>query len=77
MLTSVRLGRGTSTHDGVAIAHATCTYLVEELKCLTLFVTHYPSIAELGSTTLGGGRLGNFHMSFIEQDEGEGEAGDW
>ena len=79
------LGRGTSTHDGVAIAHATCTYMVQELQCLSLFVTHYPSISELVQTlTSGDGDagdagaggpskplLGNFHMSFIEEDEAD------
>ena len=51
------LGRGTSTHDGVAVAHAALEYLVgdgrtdaEDSKLssrgvLTLFVTHYPSVA--------------------------------
>lgn len=65
------LGRGTSTHDGVAIAHATCRHLVEQLECLSLFVTHYPSISELAGALLDlGGRaiVGNFHMSFIEEE---------
>lgn len=71
------LGRGTSTHDGVAIAHATCTYMVKELQCLSLFVTHYPSIAELATTLTSGSDegskplLGNFHMSFIEEEGAE------
>ena len=39
------LGRGTSTHDGVAVAHATLDHLVANTRCLTLFVTHYPSVA--------------------------------
>ena len=39
------LGRGTSTHDGVAIAAATLEHLVRDAKCFTLFVTHYPSVA--------------------------------
>lgn len=47
------LGRGTSTHDGVAIAHATCSYLVHTVGCITLFVTHYPSIAELAAADDG------------------------
>ena len=33
------LGRGTSTHDGVAIAHATLRHLVQRVGCATLFVT--------------------------------------
>jgi|AntAceMinimDraft_1070359.scaffolds.fasta_scaffold51587_1 DNA mismatch repair protein MSH3 len=39
------LGRGTSTHDGVAVAHATLDYLVSGGRSLTLFVTHYPNVA--------------------------------
>ena len=35
------LGRGTSTFDGVAIAFSVLKYLVENIKCLTLFATHY------------------------------------
>ncbi|KAI8103790.1 hypothetical protein M9435_006317 [Picochlorum sp. BPE23] len=39
------LGRGTSTVDGQAIAMAALNYLVDEVECSTLFVTHYPEIA--------------------------------
>lgn len=38
------LGRGTSTHDGLAIALATLQHLVSHTACLTLFVTHYPKV---------------------------------
>lgn len=38
------LGRGTATHDGVAIAHATLQHLITSTHCLTLFVTHYPKV---------------------------------
>lgn len=41
------LGRGTSTHDGVAIAYATLHYLLEQKKCMVLFVTHYPKILDI------------------------------
>jgi hypothetical protein len=40
-----RLGRGTSTYDGVAIAYATLSH-VAGVGCNTLFVTHYPMVAE-------------------------------
>ena len=40
------LGRGTATTDGTAIAHATLEHLVSNAKCLTLLVTHYPSVAK-------------------------------
>ncbi|KAL4574825.1 hypothetical protein LXL04_021664 [Taraxacum kok-saghyz] len=58
------LGRGTSTHDGVAIAYATLRYLLEEKKCMVLFVTHYPEIVE--EMTRGfGGRVGSYYVSYV------------
>lgn len=38
------LGRGTATHDGVAIAAATLEHLALRTKCCTLFSTHYPEV---------------------------------
>ena len=38
------LGRGTSTHDGLAIAVATLSHLIQHNACLTLFVTHFPEV---------------------------------
>jgi DNA mismatch repair protein MSH6 len=35
------LGRGTSTFDGTALAYAVARFLADEVKCLTLFSTHY------------------------------------
>ena len=66
------LGRGTSTHDGVAIAHAVLDFLVREKKSLTLFITHYQTLANMA----GGwpdGALRNVHMRFTEDG---GRAGD-
>jgi len=40
------LGRGTSTFDGTAIAHATVRHLVGRNRCLSLFATHYHSLLE-------------------------------
>ncbi|CBI31781.3 unnamed protein product, partial [Vitis vinifera] len=45
------LGRGTSTHDGVAIAYATLHYLLEHKRCMVLFVTHYPKIRAMDMDT--------------------------
>ena len=39
------LGRGTSAHDGAAIARATLRYLVRDVGCLAVFVTHFPELA--------------------------------
>ena len=41
------LGRGTATHDGLAIALASLQALLEDNRCLTLFVTHYPQVHQL------------------------------
>lgn len=41
------VGRGTSTQDGLAIAHACVTFLAEKIGCLTLFATHYFELTEL------------------------------
>lgn len=38
------LGRGTATHDGVALAAAVLQHLVCTTQALTLFVTHYPEV---------------------------------
>lgn len=57
------LGRGTSTHDGAAIAHAVLDHVVRETKCLTLFITHYQNLAKIADG-LGGGLVKNVHMRF-------------
>lgn len=41
------LGRGTSTYDGLAIAESVLRWLVEEIGCVVIFVTHFPSIGKL------------------------------
>ena len=41
------VGRGTSTQDGLAIAHACVNYLADNIGCLTLFATHYFELTEL------------------------------
>ncbi|CAC5363938.1 MSH3 [Mytilus coruscus] len=64
------LGRGTSTHDGVAIAYATLDYFIKQVKCLTLFVTHYPVLSELEQTYPN--VVQNHHMSFmVNEDSGK------
>jgi len=35
------IGRGTSTYDGMALAHACCVHLAHHIKAYTLFSTHY------------------------------------
>lgn len=62
------VGRGTSTHDGLAIAWATVEYLHdnETLRPRTLFATHYHELTEI-ATLLP--RVKNF--SFIVKEKGE------
>ncbi|KAM6965383.1 DNA mismatch repair protein Msh3, partial [Aplochiton taeniatus] len=64
------LGRGTSTHDGMAIAYATLQYFIRDVKALTLFVTHYPPLCELEHVYPQ--HVGNYHMAFLlnEPDTG-------
>ncbi|KAM0721661.1 hypothetical protein Q7P37_002586 [Cladosporium fusiforme] len=66
------LGRGTSTHDGVAIAQAVLRHVVEQLKSLTLFITHYQAMARMSQHFHGA--LKNVHMRFNEA-KGEGVDG--
>ena len=59
------LGRGTSTHDGVAIAQAVLDYVVRDKKSLTLFITHYQNLSSLAKG-FEKGELKNVHMKFTE-----------
>ncbi|CAN8220683.1 unnamed protein product [Coccothraustes coccothraustes] len=61
------LGRGTSTHDGIAIAYATLEHFIRDVQALTLFVTHYPSVCELQQ--LYPRAVGNYHMAFLLSEE--------
>lgn len=57
------LGRGTSTHDGVAIAYATLYHLLQQKKSMILFVTHYPQILDIQSEFEGS--VGAYHVSYL------------
>lgn len=82
------LGRGTSTHDGVAIAQSVLEYIVRDVRCMCLFITHYQSLAnvarsfgpEAGAADAeegdgdGKAALENVHMRFSAQEgKEEGE----
>lgn len=64
------LGRGTSTHDGVAIAQAVLDFLVREKRGLILFITHYQMLARMAEG-FEKGELRNVHMRF-QQEGGPG-----
>ncbi|KAJ2907747.1 Mismatch repair protein msh3, partial [Coemansia aciculifera] len=59
------LGRGTSTHDGAAIAYAVLDHLAaqQSLPPLTFFVTHY---AHLVDAFAANPSVRSCHMSFLE-----------
>ncbi|CAM9425822.1 unnamed protein product [Phaeothamnion confervicola] len=64
------LGRGTSTFDGTAIAHAVVHHLVKRTRCLAMFATHYHSlVADWGNhpeVQLG-------HMACLAEGDGEAQ----
>ncbi|PYI27536.1 DNA mismatch repair protein msh3 [Aspergillus indologenus CBS 114.80] len=66
------LGRGTSTHDGVAIAQAVLDYMVRSIKSLTLFITHYQHLSSLVHS-FPDNELRNVHMHFTESGTGQDE----
>lgn len=61
------LGRGTSTHDGVAIAEAVLDHLVRT-KSLVLFITHYQNLSVVAKR-FAEKPLKNVHMRFQESGE--------
>lgn len=67
------LGRGTSTHDGVAIAQAVLDHMVRSIRSLTLFITHYQNLASM-ARSFPDNQLRNVHMRFTESGtEGDEE----
>ncbi|KAG6034278.1 Mismatch repair protein msh3 [Claviceps citrina] len=64
------LGRGTSTHDGAAIAQAVLEHVVTETRCLTLFITHYQNLARVVDGLPG---VTNLHMKFTAGRGADGE----
>lgn len=56
------IGRGTSTHDGIALAHACALHLVQKTQAYTLFSTHYFELTELADLHP---MIQNMHMDVI------------
>lgn len=59
------LGRGTATFDGMALAQSIIEYIHDEIKCKTLFSTHYHELTDLENTLK---YLKNVHVSAYEED---------
>jgi DNA mismatch repair protein MutS len=58
------VGRGTSTYDGMSLAQALLEHLLSDVKCLTLFATHYHELTGLESLWP---QIRNVHMSVVEK----------
>ncbi|KAF2098751.1 DNA mismatch repair protein MSH3 [Rhizodiscina lignyota] len=69
------LGRGTSTHDGVAIAEAVLRECVDRGMLLG-FITHYQHLAGLEGRLGDKSGLRNVHMRFREEDRENGRDAD-
>ena len=60
------VGRGTATFDGMALAQAIIEYVCGEIKCITLFSTHYHELTALSETIEG---LLNLHAAVVEEND--------
>ena len=59
------LGRGTATYDGMSLARAILEYVNNNIKCKTLFSTHYHELTSLERDFSG---IKNVHVSATEED---------
>jgi len=57
------IGRGTATYDGMALAQSIIEYIHENIKCKTLFSTHYHELTALDQDLDG---VKNVHVSAEE-----------
>src|SRR5437588_6114735 len=62
------IGRGTSTHDGVAIARAVVEHLHNETGARTLFATHYHELASMAEELA---HLRVYTMAISDDEQGE------
>ena len=62
------VGRGTSTTDGLAIAHA-CAVQLTQMGSLTLFATHYFELTELANLPQLNTKIRNVHVAASQVDD--------
>lgn len=58
------LGRGTSTYDGASLAYSILKYIVNDIKCITFFSTHYHMLLEDFKLYKP---VENYHMGYLKQ----------
>ncbi len=61
------IGRGTATFDGMALAQAIIEYVHEQIKCKTLFSTHYHELTTLEGT------LSHLQNVYVSAEDVKGE----
>jgi DNA mismatch repair protein MutS len=61
------IGRGTSTYDGLAIAWAVVEAMHDQMRCRTLFATHYHELTRLA------GRLDSLSLHHVRAREWKGD----
>ena len=59
------VGRGTATYDGISIAWSATEYIANEVRCRTLFATHYHELTTLGEELP---TVENVHVAADETD---------
>lgn len=60
------LGRGTATYDGMSLAKAILEYVSKNIKCFTLFSTHYHELTEIDKEFKN---IKNVHVSAVEDGD--------
>ena len=61
------IGRGTSTYDGISLAWSIVEYIQNNIKCKTLFATHYHELTDLENEF---DEVKNYSIAVKEDNEG-------